>query len=73
MLPVLQEPVLLVTRFVVLIFLVTSELLRALLLGLPVMAFGMYLGGRMHTDISQRTFTLGISALLLVSGIILML
>jgi len=35
---------------------------------LPLMAIGLYLGGNVHTAISQQTFQRVISALLLVSG-----
>ncbi len=51
----------------------TLELLRWLALGLPAMIIAMYLGGRLHTGIQPRTFTLAISMLLLFSGAGLML
>lgn len=52
---------------------VTIELLRWLALGLPIMIVAMYLGGRLHTNIQPRTFTLAISVLLLCSGAGLMI
>lgn len=52
---------------------VTLELLRWFAVGLPVMIVAMYLGGHLHTNIRARTFTLGISVLLLLSGTGLMI
>jgi uncharacterized membrane protein YfcA len=40
---------------------------------LPVMVVGMYLGGHIHTTISQRTFQQAIGVLLLGSGLALLL
>lgn len=42
-------------------------------LGLPVMALGLYWGGHVHTNISQRQFQVAVSLLLLVSGTTLLL
>ena len=42
-------------------------------LSLPIMAAGLYLGGQVHTNISQRSFQVAVSVLLLVSGISLIL
>jgi uncharacterized membrane protein YfcA len=51
----------------------TLECLTLVAVGLPLMALGLYLGGHIHTNISQRQFQTGISLLLLVSGIMLLL
>jgi len=40
---------------------------------LPLMAIGLYLGGHVHTNISQRTFQVAVSLLLVISGISLLL
>ena len=40
---------------------------------LPMMAIGLYIGGHIHTNISQRTFQIAVSILLLISGISLLL
>lgn len=40
---------------------------------LPMMAIGLYFGGQLHTSISQRTFQVAVSLLLVVSGISLLL
>lgn len=40
---------------------------------LPVMAVGLYLGGHVHTSISQRTFQVAVSILLIVSGVSLLI
>jgi uncharacterized membrane protein YfcA len=40
---------------------------------LPIMAIGLYLGGHVHTNISQRNFQVAVSVLLIVSGISLLL
>lgn len=42
-------------------------------LALPVMALGLFVGGRIHTSISQRRFQIAVSILLLISGISLLL
>jgi uncharacterized membrane protein YfcA len=40
---------------------------------MPVMIVSLYLGGHIHTNISPETFKRGISALLVVSGVMLLL
>ena len=40
---------------------------------LPVMAVGLYLGGHIHTNISQRSFQVAVSSLLVISGFSLLL
>jgi uncharacterized membrane protein YfcA len=42
-------------------------------MALPVMALGLYWGGHVHTNISQRQFQVAVSLLLVVSGISLIL
>lgn len=42
-------------------------------LALPIMAAGLYLGGHVHTNITQRNFQVAVSILLVVSGTSLML
>ena len=42
-------------------------------MSLPIMAAGLYLGGQVHTGISQRNFQVAVSLLLMVSGASLML
>ena len=49
------------------------QLLVLLAMSLPVMILGMYLGGKIHTNLSAEVFTRGISILLLASGTSLML
>lgn len=49
------------------------QLLFLLAMSLPVMILGMYLGGKIHTNLSAEVFTRGISILLLASGASLML
>jgi uncharacterized membrane protein YfcA len=49
------------------------NLLLLLAVTLPVMAVSIYLGGRIHTTVSQETFKRGISLLLLASGAALLL
>lgn len=51
----------------------TLKLLLLLAVMFPVMGISIYLGGRIHTTISQDTFKRGISLLLLVSSILLLL
>jgi uncharacterized membrane protein YfcA len=51
----------------------TKQTLLAFAMALPIMAITLYLGGRVHTSISQRTFQRGIGLLLMVSGISLLL
>jgi len=40
---------------------------------LPIMAIGLYLGGQVHTNISQRNFQVAVSILLVISGMSLLL
>ena len=40
---------------------------------LPIMAAGLYLGGHIHTNISQRSFQVAVSSLLVISGFSLLL
>jgi len=49
------------------------NLLLLLAVMLPVMAVSIYLGGRIHTTVTQETFKRGISLLLLASGVTLLL
>jgi uncharacterized membrane protein YfcA len=49
------------------------ETLLALLSALPVVAIGLYVGGRVHTGFSQPTFVRLVSLLLLASGLALLL
>ncbi len=42
-------------------------------LSMPVMGIGLYLGGHIHTNISQRTFQVAVSILLMISGVSLLL
>jgi len=42
-------------------------------MALPIMAIGLYIGGHIHTTISQRTFQIAVSGLLMVSGLSLLL
>jgi len=51
----------------------TLKFLGLVALALPVMAVFLYLGGHVHTRLSQQTFQRAISALLIVSGIVLLL
>lgn len=44
-----------------------------LAVALPIMVVGMYIGGHIHTNISQRTFQQGIGMLLVGSGLALLL
>ena len=52
---------------------VDIQLLVLLAMSLPVMILGMYLGGKIHTNLSAEMFTRGISILLLTSGASLVL
>mgnify|MGYP001816204031 CR=1 FL=1 len=52
---------------------VDIQLLFLLAMSLPVMILGMYLGGKIHTNLSAESFTRAISILLLASGASLML
>jgi uncharacterized membrane protein YfcA len=49
------------------------QLLVYLLIALPIVGAGLYLGGRLHTGFSQQTFVRFISLLLLGSGVVLLL
>jgi uncharacterized membrane protein YfcA len=51
----------------------TTQFLKMLAMGLPVMMIGIYLGGRAHTSISQDNFRRGIGILLICSGIALLI
>ncbi len=51
----------------------TLQFLYLLAMALPVMMVGIFLGGRMHTTISQDTFRRGIGVLLICSGIALLI
>ncbi len=42
-------------------------------MSLPIMAVGLYYGGQVHTNISQRNFQVAVSLLLMVSGTSLLL
>jgi hypothetical protein len=42
-------------------------------MALPVMLVGIYVGGKVHTTISQEAFRRGISILLILSGTALLL
>lgn len=42
-------------------------------LALPVMGIGLFVGGQIHTNISQRTFQIAVSILLVFSGLSLLL
>lgn len=46
----------------------TRGLLLVMAVSLPIMVTGLYIGGRIHTDLSQKTFQTLISILLLISG-----
>lgn len=50
-----------------------SDTLLLTLLSLPVMAIALYIGGYLHTNISQQTFKRAIAVTLLGSGIALLL
>ena len=52
---------------------VDIQLLVLLAASLPMMILGMYLGGKIHTNLSPEVFTRAISVLLLVSGVSLLL
>lgn len=61
-----------VIGFIVSGFFIHETLLLAAL-GLPIMGLAMYLGGHLHTNISQNTFHRAIGVLLLGSGTALLL
>ena len=49
------------------------QLLVYLLVALPIVGAGLYLGGRLHTELSQQAFVRFVSLLLLGSGAVLLL
>ena len=49
------------------------EMLQWFVVGLPVMAIGIYIGGRLHVGLTQRDFVRLVSVILLASGITLLL
>lgn len=51
----------------------TWDFLRVVALALPLMGIALYLGGQIHTRLSQQAFQRGISVLLIVSGVALLL
>lgn len=51
----------------------TLQFLKLLAMALPVMLVGIYVGGKVHTSISQDAFRRGISILLICSGTALLL
>jgi uncharacterized membrane protein YfcA len=51
----------------------TGETMYLLAAALPIMIIGMYIGGHVHTTISQRTFQRAIGVLLVGSGMVLLL
>jgi uncharacterized membrane protein YfcA len=50
----------------------TREMLIWIVVSFPIMALGLYIGGRIHTGISQRQFQRAIGVLLVISGIALL-
>ena len=46
----------------------SMNMLPLFMASLPVMILGMYIGGHIHTNISQHSMRKGISVLLLFSG-----
>ncbi|MEJ2622437.1 MAG: hypothetical protein P8163_19950 [Candidatus Thiodiazotropha sp.] len=48
-------------------------LLKVVAVAIPLMAIGMYVGGQIHSTLSQQTFQKGISFLLIISGFSLLL
>jgi hypothetical protein len=54
--------------FSVMGLMIQEDMLDALLMGLPVMAFGLYLGNRVHLGVTHRQQLAIIGGLLLVSG-----
>lgn len=57
-----------IITFLSLGLLLQADMLNALLMGLPVMAIGLYLGNKVHLGITQRQQLAIIGCLLLVSG-----
>ena len=51
----------------------TRDLVLIALCSLPIMLAGLYIGGHIHTNLSQRAFQTAISGLLLISGASLVL
>lgn len=51
----------------------TWDFLSVVALALPLMAVALYLGGQVHTRLSQQAFQRGISVLLIASGVALLL
>lgn len=51
----------------------TGDTMYLLAAALPIMVIGMYIGGHVHTTISQRTFQRAIGLLLIGSGLALLL
>ncbi|MEW8507080.1 MAG: sulfite exporter TauE/SafE family protein [Candidatus Thiodiazotropha sp.] len=51
----------------------TMELVLMMAFAIPVMVIGMFIGGRIHTNMSQQTFQRAISLLLVFSGLALLL
>lgn len=51
----------------------TRDFLGVVALALPLMGVALFLGGRIHTRLSQEAFQRGISVLLIVSGVALLL
>ena len=51
----------------------TGDTMYLLAAALPIMVIGMYIGGHIHTSISQQTFQRGIGLLLVGSGLALLL
>ncbi|MES9993968.1 MAG: sulfite exporter TauE/SafE family protein [Candidatus Thiodiazotropha sp.] len=51
----------------------TMDLILMMAFAVPVMVVGMYIGGRIHTNMSQQTFQRAISMLLVFSGLALLL
>ncbi|MEQ1661553.1 MAG: sulfite exporter TauE/SafE family protein [Thiobacillus sp.] len=52
--------------------LLTLSFLSVAAMALPLMAVALYLGGKIHTQLSQQAFQRGISVLLILSGIALL-
>ena len=50
----------------------TQEMVLWIVVSFPVMALGLYIGGKIHTGISQRQFQRAIGVLLIISGIALL-
>ena len=61
-----------VVTFLIMGLLLQEEMFSALLMGLPLVGLGLYLGNRVHLGISHRQQLAIIGALLLVSGVSLL-